>query len=127
MCPTELLEQLADQCDVVVTGVGQAAEAAGFTAVDAVALERASVPCAVLVSAGLGSAVRQAFAANGYDQSDSVIELGVPSRGQPADVQALIEASFRDVERALIHSDRAREPLEAPRPVQRNGEVSCEC
>jgi len=136
-CPASTLDELAQRCDVVIIGVAQTAESAEFVALDAVALERMSVPCAVLIRDGLGSVVQQACTANGYDGQSSAIELSLPAAGQPIDVQALVEASFRDVERVLTADPSAGvrqqtasvapQPPEPRGPAPRNGEVSCEC
>lgn len=93
----------------------------------------------VLIGDGLGSVVQQLCTANGYDAQSSVIQLSLPAAGQPIDVHALVEASFRDVERALTTdpSEAVRQqaanganapgPGEPRGPAPRNGEVSCEC
>lgn len=45
-CPASTLDELAQRCDVVIIGVAETAEIAACVALDAVALERMSVPCA---------------------------------------------------------------------------------
>lgn len=138
-CPTSTLEELAQRCDVVIIGVAQTAECAASVALDAVALELMSVPCAVLIGDDLGSVLQQAGAANGYDGKPLAIELGLRVAGQPIDAQALVEASFRDVERVLTADPRAAirqqtanvgsaaQPAESSGHTPRNGELSCEC
>lgn len=130
--PTNLLEELARGCDVAILGVGRTVEAAQSLALDALALERMSVPCAVLMAEGLGSVVQQAVTGSGHDWQLSVVELDLAEPGQPIDVPALVEASFRDVERTLTAASTAPQPA-VPRPPEphvpapRNGEVTCEC
>lgn len=99
-CPAEVLDRLAEQCDVVVTGACRSAEDARASAADAAAFERRSVPCAVVVATGTSAL---------------------------ADVPALVEASFRDVERVLTGGPGRSQPPQARAEPGGNGEVSCEC
>ncbi|MBA3280351.1 MAG: hypothetical protein H0U22_16910 [Geodermatophilaceae bacterium] len=125
--PNELLEQLSEQCDVVIIGVCSSIQAAHDAAFDAEALERLSVPCALVLTPDVRSAAEQILATHGYDGNQSIVELPRSPQADRADVQALVEASFRGVERVLTASGSARPPAEPRTPVQRNGEVSCEC
>lgn len=124
--PAELLDQLAEQCDVVVTGICRSAPAAESTATDAGALERLSVPCAILVAAEVRSEAQQSMTAHGY-AAGSIVELPRSPYADREVAQALVGESFRAVERVLTVGERFPKPVEPARPAQRNGEVSCEC
>lgn len=126
-CPTDLLEQLAEQCDVVVTGVSGSVGTAVSAAVDVIALERLSVACALIVTAEVRSEVQQSLAAQGYEASRSIVVLPRSLHAGRNAAQALVEVSFRAVERVLTTGASAPGPVEPRRPAQRNGEVSCEC
>ncbi len=121
-CPPTLLQDLARRCDVVVIGVARTVEAVDCAARDAAALEQASVASAVLVEDGLGLSLQAVLGTYGYGLYESVIELTHPAQ-EVTDVHDRVEASFRDVERALTAGDLAAPATPAPR----NGEVSCEC
>ncbi|MDQ3463565.1 MAG: hypothetical protein M3500_02380 [Actinomycetota bacterium] len=121
-CPIPLLQQLAEECDVVVTGVCATVDSAECASLDAVSLERLLVPCAVVVTAE----TRGRLEVRGYDDSTS-IELPRNPHADTDDVQALVEGSFREIERVLTV---ARGPGQQRQPgaiSPHGGEVTCEC
>lgn len=111
--PTALLAELAQRCDVVLTGVCLTVDAAAYTALDAAALEQLSVPCAVVATADVADGVREELIALGYD-------------GGAAVVQTLVQDSCRDVERVLT-AGRGAGQQEPGQRFPRTGEVTCEC
>lgn len=127
VAPADQLQELAESCDVVVIGVTQGPDSAAATAADVARLEQMVVPCAVVATTETAAAVRQALVAEGYRDGQSVIELSSTPRSDPANLDELVEQTFRQVERALTASRTDQQDPEETGVTPRNGEVTCEC
>ncbi len=121
------LQQLVERCDVVITGVTQDLDSVAATASDVARLERLAVPCAVVATTAVAAAVAQALVAQGFLAGDSVIEVSSAPRGDRLDLDALVEQSFRQIERALTAGGTDQRRSENTKTTARNAEVTCEC
>ncbi len=119
-CPAVLLDQLAGQSDVVVTGVCQDSAAAAVTALDAASLERRIVPCAVILTDDVPAGTW----ADGGERQQFVGLTGSPLGRSDDELGQLVEESFRAVERAVRSYPGDGPSAESPR---QDGEIGCEC
>ncbi len=73
VAPAALIDELAQRCDVVVTGVGDCAGCCSCTVQDAIALERRGVPTYVLATTELVTIARIAATAAGVPDHPLIV------------------------------------------------------
>jgi hypothetical protein len=100
----ELLERIAAECDVVLTGVADSGACATCSVHDLDALEERGKPAVAIVTSELAAAARHQAAALGLDGAFVVVPHPIEDRTEE-EIGALAEAALEAVAAALIGAD----------------------